>query len=216
MSSGGKNFINLGQVTSSSLLSLGLESSSGLLLLEEDFSLSTTLVLETADKLLVLPSNIVGEVTHLGVLASRLEADNTKGGRDDLTLNLVVRVGDSLEGGKTSNGSLSTMRLLVDHTTDSPPDHTGRGLEMEGTTGGVGVHALLTELSVLGLVTNKRSGDDHILTTDKNNLLSSQEFLGDDGTQTTVEVVAAVNDDGLFENHFLLKHKKNKTVRSDS
>lgn len=202
MTSGGKNFVNLGQITSRSLLSLGLESSSGLLLLEEDFSLGTTLVLETADKLLVLPSNIVGKVTHPGVLASRLETDNTKGSRDYLTLHLVVGVGDSLEAGETPNSGLSTMCLLVNHTTDSPPDNTGRGLEVKRTTGRVGVHALVAELSVLGLVTNKRAGDDHILATDKNNLLSSQKFLGDDGTQTTEEVVAAVNDDGLFENHF--------------
>lgn len=209
MSSGSKNFVNLGQVTSSSLLGFGLEGSSGLLLLEEDFSLGTTLVLETADKLLVLPSNVVGKVTHLGVLASRLETDNTKSSGDDLALYLVVRVGDSLEGGETSNSGLSTSRLLVNHTTDSPPNHTGRGLEVERTTGGVGVHALLTELSILGLVTDKRSRDNHILATDKNNLLSSQKFLGDDGTKTTVEVVAAVNDDGLFKNHFNCEREKN-------
>jgi hypothetical protein len=212
MTSGRKNFINLGQVTSSSLLSLGLESSSGLLLLEEDFGLGTTLVLKTAHKLLVLPSHIVGEVTHLGVLTPRLEADNTKGCRDDLALHLVVGVGNSLEGRETSNSSLSTSSLLVNHTADSPPDHTGRGLEMEGTTSRVGVHALRAELSVLGLVADKRSGDDHILATHKNNLLSSQEFLGDDGAQTTVKVVAAVNYDGLFENHFYCTgDEKNKT-----
>jgi hypothetical protein len=202
VSSGSKNFVDLGQITSSSFLGLGLESSSGLLLLEEDFSLSTTLVLETADKLLVLPSNVVGKITHLGEVTSRLKADNTESSRDDLTLYLVERVGDSIEGGKTSNSGLATSSLLVNHTTDSPPDHHGRSLEVEGTTGGVGVHALLTELSVLGLVTDKRSRDDHVLATDKNNLLSSQEFLSDDGAQTTVHVVAAVDDDGLFENHF--------------
>jgi len=202
MTGSGKNFVNLGQITGSSLLSLGLKSSSGLLLLEEDFSLGTTLILKALDKLLVLPSNIIGEVTHLGVLTPRLEADNTKSSRDDLTLHLVVGVGDSLEGGETSNSGLSTGSLLVDHTTDSPPNHTGRGLEVEGTTSRVGVHALGAELSVLGLVTDKRSRDNHILATDKNNLLSSQEFLGDDGAQTTVEVVAAVDEDGLFEDHF--------------
>ena len=202
MSRGSKNFIHLGKITSSSFLCLSLEGSSGLLLLEEDFSLSTTLVLKTADKLLVLPSNVVGEITHLGVVASRLEADNTEGSRDNLALDLVERVGDSIESREASNSSLTTSSLLVNHTTDSPPDHHGRGLEVEGTTARVGVHALLTELSVLGLVTDKRSGDDHILATDENNLLSSQEFLGDDGAQTTVHVVAAVNDDGLFANHF--------------
>jgi len=204
MSRGSKNFIHLGKITSSSFLCLGLEGGSGLLLLEEDFGLGTTLVFEAVDKLLVLPSNLVGKITHLGVLPSGLKTDNTKCGRDNLALHLVVGVGDTLEGGETSNGGLSTGSLLVNHTTDSPPHHTGRGLEVEGTTRRVGVHALLAELSILGLVTDDRSRDNHLLATDKDDLLSSQKFLGNDGAQTTVEVVAAVNNDGLFENHFEL------------
>jgi len=73
---------------------------------------------------------------------------------------------------------------------------------VEGTTAGVGVHALIAELLVLGLVTYEGSGDDHLLTTDEDDLLASEELLGDDGTETTEKVVTAVDEDGLFENHF--------------
>jgi len=72
---------------------------------------------------------------------------------------------------------------------------------MEGTTPGVGVHALVAELSVFGLVTHKGARDDHFLATDEDDLLTGEELLGNDGSQATHEVVTAVDEDGLFENH---------------
>lgn len=110
-------------------------------------------------------------------------------------------MGDSLEGAETSNGSLAPGSLLVNHTTDGPPDNPGGGLEVEGTAGVVGIHALSTELSVLGLVADERSGDDHFFAADKDDLLTGEELLCHDGAETTVHVVTAVDDDGLFKNH---------------
>lgn len=72
---------------------------------------------------------------------------------------------------------------------------------MEGTAGMVGVHALGTELGVLGLVADKGSRDDHLFAADEDDLLSGEEFLGHDGAEASVHVVAAVDDDGLFEDH---------------
>lgn len=72
---------------------------------------------------------------------------------------------------------------------------------MKGSTSGVGVHTLLAELGVLGLVADEGSGDDHFFATDEDDLLAGEEFFGDDGTEAAVEVVAAVDEDGLFENH---------------
>jgi len=81
---------------------------------------------------------------------------------------------------------------------------------VEGTTTGVGVHALVTELSVLGLVTYKGSRDDHLLASDEDDLLAGKELLGDNGTETSVEVVATVDEDGLFENHFEIYLKESR------
>ena len=72
---------------------------------------------------------------------------------------------------------------------------------MEGTTLGVGVHALVAELGVLGLIAYERSGDNHLLTANKNDFLSSEQLLGDDGAEAAMEMVAAVDEDGLFEDH---------------
>jgi len=72
---------------------------------------------------------------------------------------------------------------------------------VEWTAPGVGVHALVTELSVLSLITNKGAGNDHLLATDEDNLLASEKLLGDHGTETSVKMVTAVDEDGLFKNH---------------
>lgn len=63
------------------------------------------------------------------------------------------------------------------------------------------VHALRAELCVLGLVADKGTRDDHFLTSHQDNFLASKEFFRDDRAETTMEVVAAVDDDGLLENH---------------
>jgi len=144
----------------------------------------------------------VRKITHPGEPAAGLKADNTKSSGDNHTLHFVIRMRNSLEGTQTSNGGLTTVSLLVDHTTDGSPYDTGRRLEVEGTTTGVGVHALVAELGVLGLVTYERSRDDHLFATDEDDLLSGKELLGDNGAQTTIEVVTAIDDDGLFEDHF--------------
>lgn len=72
---------------------------------------------------------------------------------------------------------------------------------MEGTTGVVRVHALRAELCVLGLVADEGTRNNHLFTAHEDNFLASKEFFCDDGTETTMEVVAAIDDDGLFKNH---------------
>eukprot|EP00804_Cyclotella_cryptica_P010914 CCRYP_018964-RF/>CCRYP_018964-RF protein AED:0.46 eAED:1.00 QI:0/0/0/1/0/0/2/0/153 len=89
----------------------------------------------------------------------------------------------------------------MNHTANGPPNNPGRGLEVEGTTGVVGVHALRAELSVLGLVTDEGTGDDHFFASHEDNFLASKEFLGDDGAQTTMEMVAAINNNRFFKHH---------------
>jgi len=72
---------------------------------------------------------------------------------------------------------------------------------MERTTARIRVHTLVTELGVLGLVPYQAAGHAHLLATDEDHLLAGEEFLGDYGGEATEEVVAAVDDDGLFEDH---------------
>lgn len=73
---------------------------------------------------------------------------------------------------------------------------------MKGTTSGIGIHSLVAELGILGLVAHKGSGDHHFLTSDKDDLLTRKELLRDNGTEPTMKVVTAVDQDGFFEDHF--------------
>jgi len=196
-----KYLVDLGQLSSASFLGLGPESLLRLLLLVKGLALGTTLVLKRVDKFLVLPSYIVGKILHDSVVPSGLETDSAKSSGDDLTLHLVVRVGDTFERAKTSNGSLTPRGLLVNHTADGPPHHPGGRLEVKGTAAVVGVHALGAELGVLGLVANKGAGDDHFFASDKDDLLTSEQFLCHDGAEASMHVVTAVDEDGLFEDH---------------
>lgn len=72
---------------------------------------------------------------------------------------------------------------------------------MKWSTGGIGVHALIAELLVFGLVTNKRARYHHFLAANKDNFLAGKKLLRNNGTKSSIEVVAAVDNDGLFENH---------------
>ena len=100
----------------------------------------------------MLPANVVCQFPNHGVVAVGLQAHDTKGGGNDHTCLLVVRGGDALESREAGDGILSKGGLLVDHTADCAPDHTGRALIMEGTLARVGVHGLVAELSILGLI----------------------------------------------------------------
>lgn len=100
----------------------------------------------------MLPSDRVSQYSDDGVLSARLEAHDAESGRDNKTLLLVIRSGDTLKGRQTGKSFLSTGRLLVEHSTDSAPHHKRRRLEMEGSSAGVGVHALPAELGILDAV----------------------------------------------------------------
>ncbi len=196
-----KNFIDLDQLSRRSLHRLLLEGRARLLLLEVDFRLGASLILQLAHQFPVLPSDVGGQVAHAGVFPSGLEAHHAQRRGHHLALHLVVRMGHALEGAQSSNGRLTAGRLLMDHAANGAPNDPGRALEMVGSAGRVGVHSLLTKVLILGLVAHEGSGDDHLLAPDEDDFLSGEEFLGHDGTEAAVEVVAAVDDDGLFENH---------------
>lgn len=88
ISAGGKDLVDLGELGLGGGGSLGLEGVAGLLLLVEGIGLGLALVLELLEEVLVLPSDLVGEITEDGVIADGVEADDAEGGGDYLTLDL--------------------------------------------------------------------------------------------------------------------------------
>ena len=149
----GKNFVDLCQFRGGSLFCLSAEGSLLLFLFVKIFGVRFALGLQALEQIPVLPTNGVCQVSDDCVVATRFQSHHSEGGGNDHALLLVVGSGDSLECRQTGESFLSTSCLLVHHTTDSSPQHLGGALEVEGTSAGVGVHVLLTELSILDLIT---------------------------------------------------------------
>ena len=131
ISTGGKDLVDLGELGLGGGGSLGLEGVAGLLLLVVGIGLGLALVLELLEEVLVLPSDLVGEITEDGVVADGVEADDAEGGGDHLALDTIIWVGNTLESGKTGESVLATGRLLMAHSADRTPDHAGGRLEVE-------------------------------------------------------------------------------------
>ena len=113
ISTGSKDLVDLGELGLGGGGSLGLEGVAGLLLLVVGIGLGLALVLELLEEVLVLPSDLVGEITEDGVVADGVEADDAEGGGDHLALDTIIWVGNTLESRKTGEGVLATGRLLM-------------------------------------------------------------------------------------------------------
>merc|ERR1712216_260737 len=99
--------------------------------------------------------------------------------------------------------SRPTGDLVWEHPTDNTHDHVGRGLVVERTLDGVGVHALGALHEELHLVTHEGTGDDDILASGQDNLLAEECLLSDEGGQATKEVVTGIDHNELLERHCL-------------
>eukprot|EP00977_Amphora_coffeiformis_P013355 scaffold3477_cov175-Amphora_coffeaeformis.AAC.3 len=107
----------------------------------------------TLKECLVLPSDIVGQVSDDGEVSSGFQAHDLECGWYDNPLLLIIGCRNSFKGTQSFEGVLSPGRHVMHHTTNGACHHHGGRLEMIGTTGWVGVHVQFTELRVLDLVT---------------------------------------------------------------
>lgn len=154
ISSSSKNFVDLGKLSGAGFLRLLSQRLFGLLSLIEFLGLSLSLCFQSSQQFLVLPPDAVSQNSNHGIVSALLEAHDSEGGRNDNTLLLVIRSGDSVKRRQTRESLLSTSRLLVNHTPDCAPHHQSRALEVEGALTRVGVHVLLSELSILDTVSD--------------------------------------------------------------
>lgn len=65
---------------------------------------------------------------------------------------------------------------------------------MLGSSAWVGVDALLHVILANDLVSAKRAGSEDLFTSDDNNALSADQFLGNNTAETTLQVALTVND----------------------
>lgn len=172
------------------------------------------LLFELSADLGVVPADLGANVTEDAELGGRLEAELSHGLWDEDVAGGVL-LWDAGEGLEVGEGSLAADGLVGAHTTDGLADDLGWVVEMEWTALVVEVGALLEVLHVVGLGTELGAGDVDLLAVDDDDLLAVQELLGDDGAETTEQVVAGVDDDGLP--HFRRRggSKQNEIIRHE-
>ena len=177
--------------------SLGFELGQSLLALVEGLGADLAFLFELLDNILVLPTDLGGNATEAGVLATGLEAENTEGLGNNHALHFVVGRRDALKDFDIFQSLGTTSSLMGDHTAEGTVEDAGGGAEMEGTVGGLDKGALLQVFMVADLVAEERARDVHLLAADDNDTLAVQDQLGDGGSQTTKQVTLAVNNVNL-------------------
>lgn len=76
---------------------------------------------------------------------------------------------------------------------DRPPQDLGRGAEVNGPVGGLGVHPLVTEPSVFHLLAHESAGDGDLLAPHHHHSLPIEQLLRDDGREAPKHVVARID-----------------------
>ena len=95
---------------------------------------------------------LVTESAERAVLPAGLQSEDLQGGWDDHLLLLVIGRRNSLERLEQLQSVLPPLGLVRSHAADSPPEDLGGSPEVEGTTAGLHVAALLQEVEILQLV----------------------------------------------------------------
>ena len=67
---------------------------------------------------------------------------------------------------------------MRNHSSDGLPEHAGRSSEMLNTSSWIVTHLLVEEFLELDSVSEERARDVDTFSSDNNNLLSAEEFLG--------------------------------------
>jgi len=180
-------------------LGLGLifELDVGALLLVVDGRLDFALGLQSGDDVLIFPSDLVGETAQHAKFAVGLESEDTEGGRNDVSLSLVVGSGNSLVGAVALHRVLSAGQLVRQHTADRLVQNAAWGPVMERASLGVDQATLAKVVHVLQLVTVEASGDVDTFASDHHDSLALEESLGNDGSQTAQQMASSVDHQRL-------------------
>lgn len=163
-------------------------------------TLGLAALLQSLDDILVLPANFVAQSADSAVLSARLQSQNTEGLRNDHLLHLVVGGRNTLEDLESLHGSSTSGSLVGDHASDRLVEDSGGGTEVERTTSGGVVSGHLSQVGmVLELRSEELARDVEGLAADDDDLLATEQLLGDDGCKTTQKVALAIDDDNRLK-----------------
>jgi len=199
----GKGLVGGSQLSLNVLGSLSLELVQLLLGVVESGRLDLALSLQSLDQLVVRPAHLGRELAQDAELAARSQTDNAHGIGDDLALDLIEGVGDTLEDLEALQSGGTTSGLVGDHATNDTPQDTRGSTEVDHAAVGVGVHATAEESLELELVAEQRARDVDLLSANQNDLLAVQELLGDIRSQAAHHVALAIDNDDLLKHRWL-------------
>merc|ERR1719415_212204 len=187
--SGGISFGNLGGVS----LCLGL------FLVVPFLSVGDSFSFKSSNDITVLPADFVAESSQRSDFSAWKRSDFFQGGGDlEFFLGIEwwwasIEALESLVGGLTSSG------FIWEHTSDHSFDHHGWGSVVEWTVFWVGGGSMMHLFKHDQLVSVVVTSDEDSFASDENDIVTSEEFLGDSGAKSTSEVVLRVNNDVLFK-----------------
>jgi hypothetical protein len=97
----------------------------------------SSFVLEILDKVLLTPSDLVGEISELAELSKAGKLDASEGIRNDFSLLGIIGGGNSLENLESGHSGGTLGGFVWDHTSDGSPEHSGGSSVMNECSSGV-------------------------------------------------------------------------------
>lgn len=128
-----------------------------------------------------------------------LDSQNLKGLWDDHSLLVIVWERNTLENLQSLESGLTSGGFMWEHASEVSPEHSRWGSEVLELSSWVSVNSLSEEFMVIELVSEKRSRENQLFTSDNNDSLSSQQFFGDLRSKSANQMASTVNDNLLFE-----------------
>ncbi|RWR78410.1 hypothetical protein CKAN_00693800 [Cinnamomum micranthum f. kanehirae] len=112
---------------------------------------------------------------------------------DDHALHPVIWRRDAFISLEPSQSGGAALGLVRDHASDGPPEDLCGSTEVDGTVGGLRVHALPQEAEVLHLLPYEAARQADLLASNHHYLLPVQQLLRHDRCQAPKHVVAGVH-----------------------
>ena len=148
---------------------------------------------------LVLPTGMSAQISQQAEISEVLESDDLQSGGDNLSLSGIIRSGDTFEDLELTEGSSTSGGFMGKHTSDGSPEDSGRSSVMDSTSTGVVDHLLSHVFRELDLVSEEGAGNVDSFRSNNNDSLATEEFLGNNGSESSEKVTLSINDDFSFE-----------------
>eukprot|EP01015_Nassula_variabilis_P004342 TRINITY_DN1301_c0_g2_i1.p1 TRINITY_DN1301_c0_g2~~TRINITY_DN1301_c0_g2_i1.p1 ORF type:complete len:311 (-),score=58.99 TRINITY_DN1301_c0_g2_i1:10-942(-) len=167
---------------------------------EESLCSGFSLFFKSINQIAVVPTLSAHEFAKSAVWSEVSKSELSDGIWYDSLLSVIVWWWASFENFKSSQCLCSSFSFVWNHTSNGSPNNTTWGSVMVWTSSWVSVHSLSQEIFPLQFVSEEGTGFTNLFTSYDNDSLSAQQFFGYARSQSTYQMIFAVND------YFLVKH----------